>query len=89
MHSVFGFFLLFIVGPSLVAFGIVTGVLMCISPRLHTRFWRWYTRSVSPMPGLHSGLQIEERIAGFIIVVVCIFLGWKLAEKILILRIFG
>ncbi len=87
MESAFALFLLFVVGPVVLALGIVNGALMCASPRLHARFLRWYTRSESQMLGADSGPQIEFRIAGFIILVVCIFLAWILAEKILILKI--
>lgn len=74
-----------IVGIALLAlaFAIVNGVLMCASPRHHATFWRWYTRSGSQVSGVGPGAQIQLRIAGLIIVVLSVFFGWILAEKIL------
>jgi hypothetical protein len=66
------------------AFALVNGVLMFASPRHHAAFWRWYTRSGSSVSGVESGAQIQLRIAGIIIVVLSMFFGWILAEKILI-----
>jgi hypothetical protein len=60
----------------------VNGVLMCASPRLHAAFVRWYTRSGGQKSEVESGRQIELRIAGVIIVVLSMFFGWTLAEKI-------
>jgi uncharacterized protein YjeT (DUF2065 family) len=77
------FVVLVVVAPLALAFAIVNGVLMCVSPRRHAAFWRWYTRSVSSVSGVASGPQIQLRIAGLIIVVLSMFFGWILAEKIL------
>jgi len=83
VDSFFDFVLLLVIAPLGLAFAIANGVLMCFSPKHHAEFLRWYTRSAGQMSGLDSGPQIELRIAGLIIVVVSIFFGWKLAEKIL------
>jgi hypothetical protein len=61
-------------------FGIVTGVLTCISPKHHGEFWRWYSRTEYPAPGVGSGAQIELRIAGIVMVAVCMFLAWEPAK---------
>jgi hypothetical protein len=66
-----------------VAFAAVNGVLMCVSPRHHAAFWRWYTRAGDQVSGIDSGAQVQLRIAGFVIVAVSIFFGWVLAGKIL------
>ncbi len=66
-----------------VAFAAVNGVLMCVSPRHHAAFWRWYTRAGDQVSGIDSGAQVQLRIAGFVIVAVGIFFGWVLAGKIL------
>ena len=60
------------------------GVLMFVSPRRHAAFWRWYSaRFGNQVPWVESGDQIQLRIAGLIIVVISIFFGWILTEKIL------
>jgi len=64
------------------AFGVVNGVLMCVSPRQHAAFWRWYSRIRDEAPRNDYGVQIETRTAGVVIVVVCVFFGWILVEKI-------
>ncbi len=65
------------------AFATVNGVLMCVSPRHHAAFWRWYTRAGDQVSGVESGGQMQLRIAGLVIVAVSIFFGWVLAGKIL------
>ena len=65
------------------AFAAVNGVLMCVSPRHHAAFWRWYTRAGDQVSGIDSGAQVQLRIAGLVIVAVSIFFGWVLAGKIL------
>ncbi|MGH9759557.1 MAG: hypothetical protein ACREAC_01815 [Blastocatellia bacterium] len=77
--------LLTIIAIALLALGfaVVNGVLMCVSPKHHGAFWRWYTRSGNQAVGVESGAQIQLRLAGLIIVVSSMFFGWILAEKIL------
>jgi uncharacterized protein YjeT (DUF2065 family) len=65
------------------AFAVVNGVLMCVSPRHHAAFWRRYTRFGGQVSEVESGAQIQLRIAGLIIVVFSMFFSWILAEKIL------
>lgn len=72
-----------IVAAVALAFGAVNGVLMCVSPRHHAAFWRWYTRAGGSMSADDSGPQIQLRIAGLGIVVMSIFFAWVLAGKIL------
>ena len=72
-----------VVGLLALAFAAVNGVLMCVSPRHHAAFWRWYTRAGDQVSGVESGAQMQLRIAGLIIVAVSIFFSWVLAEKIL------
>jgi uncharacterized membrane protein len=68
-----------VVALLVLAFAGIEGVLMCVSPRCHAAFWRWYTRQES---GGEFGTQMESRIAGIIIVALCMFIGWKIVEKI-------
>lgn len=72
-----------VVGLLALAFAAVNGVLMCVSPRHHAAFWRWYTRAGDQVSGIDSGAQVQLRIAGLVIVAVSIFFGWVLAGKIL------
>lgn len=72
-----------VVGLLALVFAAVNGVLMCVSPRHHAAFWRWYTRAGSQVSGIDSGAQVQLRIAGLIIVVVSIFFGWVLVGKVL------
>jgi hypothetical protein len=65
------------------AFAAVNGVLMCVSPRHHAAFWRWYTRVGGQASWAESGAQVQLRIAGLLIVAVSVFFGWILAGKIL------
>jgi hypothetical protein len=65
------------------AFAVVNGILMCVSPTHHAAFRRWYTRGESQVPGVDSGPQVHLRIAGLAIAAVSIFFGYVLAEKIL------
>ena len=71
-----------VIGSIALAFGLVNGMLMCVSPRRHTAFMRWYSRIKDQAPGVEPSAQIERRVAGLIIVVMCIFFGWVLAGKI-------
>lgn len=64
-------------------FAAVNGVLMCVSPRRHASFLRWYTRVGAQTAGSVSGRQIELRIAGLIITIMSVFFGWVLTGKIL------
>jgi hypothetical protein len=64
----------------LLAFGVANGVLMCVSQRRYAAFWRWYNRRES---GGEFGTEMQLRLAGIIIVAVCIFIGWKVVQKIL------
>jgi ABC-type amino acid transport system permease subunit len=71
-----------VIGFVALAFGLVNGVLMCISPRHHTAFLRWYSRINDQATRDEPSAQIERRIAGLVIVVMCMFFGWVLAGKI-------
>lgn len=70
-----------IVGTVLVvAFVAVNGVLMLVSPRRHAAFARWYTRGTMlslVKPGA------ETRLAGFVLVAMCTFIGWVLFAKMM------
>lgn len=70
-----------VIGLLALVFAVVNGVLMCLSPRHHAAFWRWYTRSGSQVSGVESGTQIQLRIAGLMIVGLSVFFGWVLIEK--------
>jgi hypothetical protein len=72
-----------VVGAVALVFAAVNGVLMCVSPRHHDAFWRWYTRTGDQMLEVRFGAQIELRIAGLFIVAMSIYFGWLLAGKIL------
>ena len=65
------------------AFAAINGVLMCVSPRHHAVFWRWYTRRGGQGSRAESDAQIELRIAGLVIVAVSIFFAWIFVGKIL------
>src|SRR6266481_3206637 len=67
-----------LIGLLALAFGALNGVLMCLSPRHHAAFVRWYSRLGAQVSGVDSGAQIELRLAGLGLVAVSIFLGWKL-----------
>jgi hypothetical protein len=67
------------IGAFTLVFAIVNGVLMCASPRRHAAFVRWYTRSRQDgRPD--TGMQIQLRIAGLIIVAISMFMSWKFIE---------
>lgn len=72
-----------VIGLVALAFALVNGVLMCVSPRHHAAFWRWYTRVEGQASGVASGAQMQLRIAGLVIVAVSIFFAWVLAGKVL------
>jgi hypothetical protein len=67
----------------------VNGVLMCVSPRHFATFWAWYSRAGSQLSGDASGQEmslarrIEFGAGGLTLVAMSVFLGWKLAEKVL------
>lgn len=75
-----------IIGIALLAlaFAVVNGILMCVSPRHHAMFWRWYTRVADHASAIDPGAQVQLRIAGLVIVAVSIFLAWVLTGKVFI-----
>jgi len=76
-------FAIVVVALVVLAFAAVNGILMCLSPRHHAAFWRWYTRAGDQTSGVEPGAQVQLRIAGFLIVAVSIFFCWVLSGKIL------
>ncbi len=64
------------------AFSIVNGLLMFVSPKLHAKFQRWYSRSKNQELEVKPAHQIQIRLAGIIIVGVSIFFAWMLAKKL-------
>lgn len=76
--------ILILVGGSLVlAFCAAHGLLMALSPRRHAAFVRWYTRSGNSDLRSASGVQIETRIAGVLLVLMCTFMGFFLVQTFL------
>lgn len=72
-----------LIGLLALAFAFVNGMLMFASPRHHAAFWRWYTRVGGQESWAESGVQVQLRIAGLLIVAVSVFFGWILVGKIL------
>jgi hypothetical protein len=73
-----------VIGFLVLVLGAANGVVMAVSPKLFTAFWRWWHSRVGgqePRDGF--GSQMEIRLAGLAIIATCIFLGKVLAEKVL------
>lgn len=75
-------FIVLSIASIVLAFVVINGVLMCVSPMRFHAFLRWYTSlRGNRVFEVKYGARVQLRLAGLIVVLISLILIYQLCEK--------